>query len=57
VKRLQQKYDNDDLITVRASPNYHINENKQVHEYKIIESVNDLLHIFKQPRMKNKLLI
>jgi len=45
VKSLQQKYDNDDSIIVRASPNYRINENKQVHEYKMIESVNDVLRI------------
>ena len=42
IKTLQHKYENDHSIVVRASPNYHINENKKVHEYKIIESVNDL---------------
>ena len=46
IKTLQQKYDNDNLIVVKASPNYHINENKKVNEYKMIESVNDLLRIF-----------
>mgnify|MGYP007086131874 CR=1 FL=1 len=45
-KTLQQKYDNDDLIIVKANPNYQINENKKVHEYKMIESVNDVLRIF-----------
>ena len=29
VKTLQQKYDNDDLIVIKASPNYQINENKK----------------------------
>jgi len=46
LKTIQQKYDNDDLIVVKANPNYMINENKQVHEYKMIESVNDVLRIF-----------
>ena len=59
VKPLQQKYDNDDLIVVKANPNYQINENKKVHEYKMIESVNDVLRIFQttEDEKKNRLLI
>ena len=30
VKKLQQKYKNDDLTVVKASPNYQINENKKI---------------------------
>ena len=47
IKRLQQKYGNDDLVVVKASSNYQINENKKLHEYKMIESVEDLIEIFK----------
>ena len=46
LKTIQQKYENDNLIVVKASPNYRINENKKIHEYKMIESVNDVLRIF-----------
>ena len=47
IKTLQQKYENDKLTVVKASPNYKINENKKLHAYKMIESVNDLIEIFK----------
>ena len=46
VNTLQQTYDNDDLNVVKASPNYHMNENKKVHEYKMIEPLHDLLGFF-----------
>ena len=57
LKVLQQKYENDSLTVVKASPNYQINESKKLHEYKMVESVDDLIEIFKTTEDENKLLI
>ena len=58
LKTLQQKYkDEDDLTIIRANPNYPINENRAIHEYKMIESVNDILNILKTTDNDEKQII
>ena len=46
LKTLQQKYkDEYDLSIIRANPNYQINENKEIHPYKMIQSIDDVLNM------------
>ena len=46
LKTLQQKFkDEDDLNIINANPNYQINENRTIHKYKMIESIDDILNI------------
>ena len=56
LKLLQQKYENDNLTVVKASSNYEINENKKLHEYKMVETVNDLIEIFKTTEDEKQLI-
>ena len=45
LKALQQKQNEDNNIVVKASNNYKINEGNKVHEFKMIDSVDDLLKL------------
>ena len=52
LKSLSQKQDSEVKVAIRASANYRINENKTPVQYKMIETVDDVVKIISEIKGK-----
>ena len=48
LKTLEQKLDADPSYVVKASDNYYLSDSDEIHQYKMIESVDDIVALTKQ---------
>ena len=57
LKPLCQKQDSEVKIAIKASANYRINENKTPVQYKMIETVDDVVKVVDEANKKEQIII
>ena len=57
LKSLQQKQDDVKQVIVKASSDYRVNEDKKPTEYKMIESINDVLTMIEEAKDDKRVIV